>query len=333
MINKHEQTFYSIVDLLFYIRWLLSFVWRGLPWCWPPMESRAFIGGEGQRWATARLWPTRSRRQFWGEFLRLLSGDRNMLRTEAVAPRIKLRTPAALSSLSQTEFKKKTCCSPQYQDKFFIHCLAESGKKGKRHKRIHRTKPLSIQNSGYIQKLCPLGEAHSIVSSLQLRVLSQLGAHHGHLLIDVHEKAIFRVLQEERREKFKEWRGEHDAADQSGCRAASPWILTAKYDKVKLLFFCLTQPVPPALQMSYVRWTNLSEPAAERRTRAVAIVSLWFLGKTFGYLQYMSKHASHVKPDALAATEIRLITARHNRCCVFYIDLVSFWSSWQQRFT
>lgn len=199
-------------------------------------------------------------------------------------PRIKLRTPAALSSLSQTEFKKKTCCSPQYQDKFFIHCLAESGKKGKRHKRIHRTKPLSIQNSGYIQKLCPLGEAHSIVSSLQLRVLSQLGAHHGHLLIDVHEKAIFRVLQEERREKFKEWRGEHDAADQSGCRAASPWILRAKYDKVKLLFFCLTQPVPPALQMSYVRWTNLSEPAAERRTRAVAIVSLWFLGKTFGYL-------------------------------------------------
>lgn len=27
-----------------------------LPWCWPPTEIRFFIGGEGQRWATALLW-------------------------------------------------------------------------------------------------------------------------------------------------------------------------------------------------------------------------------------------------------------------------------------
>lgn len=47
----------------------------------------------------------------------------------------------------------------------------------------------------YVQKLCPLGEAHSIVSSLQEGLLSQLAAHHGHLLIHVLEKSIFCVLQ------------------------------------------------------------------------------------------------------------------------------------------
>lgn len=70
---------------------------------------------------------------------------------------------------------------------------------------INITTPLRVQNSGYIQKLCPLGEAHSIVSSLQLWVLSQLTAHHGHLLIHVHEKPIFCVLQEERHEKSEAW--------------------------------------------------------------------------------------------------------------------------------
>lgn len=65
---------------------------------------------------------------------------------------------------------------------------------------INITKAQRVQNSGYIQKLSPLGEAHSIVSSLQLWVLSQLGAHHGHLRIHVHEKPIFCVLQEEARE-------------------------------------------------------------------------------------------------------------------------------------
>lgn len=64
----------------------------------------------------------------------------------------------------------------------------------------------TIQNSGYIQKLCPLGEAHSIVSVLQLGVLGQLTAHHGHLLIHVHEKPIFCVLQEARHEKSGAWR-------------------------------------------------------------------------------------------------------------------------------
>lgn len=58
-------------------------------------------------------------------------------------------------------------------------------------------KMFSVQNSGYIQELSPLGEAHSIVSSLQLWVLSQLTAHHGHLLIHIHEKAIFCVLRGE----------------------------------------------------------------------------------------------------------------------------------------
>jgi len=28
------------------------------PWCWPPMDTRLFIGGYGHRWATARLQPT-----------------------------------------------------------------------------------------------------------------------------------------------------------------------------------------------------------------------------------------------------------------------------------
>lgn len=59
----------------------------------------------------------------------------------------------------------------------------------------------TIQNSGYIQKLCPLGEAHGIVSVLQLGVLGQLTAHLRHLRIHIHEKAIFCVLQEGRHEK------------------------------------------------------------------------------------------------------------------------------------
>lgn len=65
------------------------------------------------------------------------------------------------------------------------------------------TKAYSVQNSVHLQKLSPLGEAHSIVSSLQLWVQGQLAAHHGHLLIHVHEKPIFCVLRGERHEKFR----------------------------------------------------------------------------------------------------------------------------------
>lgn len=34
---------------------------RVLPWCWPPNETKLFILGSGQRWATARLWNRQER--------------------------------------------------------------------------------------------------------------------------------------------------------------------------------------------------------------------------------------------------------------------------------
>lgn len=107
----------------------------------------------------------------------------------------------------------------------------------------------TIHNGGYIQKLCPLGEAHGIVSVLQLGVLGQLTAHRGHLRIHVHEKAIFCVLQEGRHEKCWAWRTnrreENEARPRGGLwgdkvtvpmmdqsevgrhnHTAGPWILT-----------------------------------------------------------------------------------------------------------
>lgn len=72
---------------------------------------------------------------------------------------------------------------------------------------MHIIKPFSVQNSSYIQKLSPLGEAHGVISSLQLWVLGQLTADHGHLLIHIHEKAIFCVLQKEEDETFQSMTG------------------------------------------------------------------------------------------------------------------------------
>lgn len=60
---------------------------------------------------------------------------------------------------------------------------------------IQRLRRNRETDSGYVQKLRPLGEAHGVVSSLQVRVLSQLAADHGHLLIHVLEKPVFCVLQ------------------------------------------------------------------------------------------------------------------------------------------
>ncbi len=45
-----------------------------------------------------------------------------------------------------------------------------------------------------LQKLWPLGEAHCIVASLEFRVLRQLITYKRHLLINIHEEAIFSVL-------------------------------------------------------------------------------------------------------------------------------------------
>lgn len=56
-------------------------------------------------------------------------------------------------------------------------------------------KRTSGPSSGHIQKLAPLGEAHGVISSLQLWVLSQLTAHQGHLVVHIHEKPVLHVLQ------------------------------------------------------------------------------------------------------------------------------------------
>lgn len=128
----------------------------------------------------------------------------------------------------------------------------------------------TIHNCGYIQKLCPLGEAHGIVSVLQLGVLGQLTAHQGHLRIHVHEKAIFCVLQEGRHEKCRAWRTnrreENEARPKGGLwgdkvtvpmmdqsevgrhnHTAGPWILTHGEGCKGAIE--LTQHVPGALQI------------------------------------------------------------------------------------
>lgn len=139
------------------------------PWCWPPTEIRFFIGGEAQRWATA------------------------LLRTEEPGQRVR-----ASFLISVRRQKLRAGNMPRPESWVFF----PQTHKASNFSRI-TSKKTRVQNRSYIQKLRPLGEAHRIVSSLQLGVLSQLIAHHGHLLIHIWEKPIFCVLQEEKHEKFK----------------------------------------------------------------------------------------------------------------------------------